>query len=316
MSKDMRAVVSDPDAPGGLSVGQAPVPVCNAGDTLVRVRALSFNRGELRRVQGVPAGQRIGWDVAGVVEQQAADGSGPVAGMRVVGFLPAANGWAELAAVPSTYLAAIPDEVGNEHAAALPVAGLTALYGLERGSRLLGQRVLVTGASGGVGLFACQLAHRMGATVVAQIRRPAHEDIVRRAGSDEVEVDETGEVLAKHGPYRLIFDGVGGAVLSRTLPALRTGGTAVVYGVTAQPTAELALGPLLSSGNGSVQGFNLYHEARVEAPGLGLARLLSLVRAGTLDTFVTHIAPWTEVGPAAADFMARKYHGKVVLTID
>jgi NADPH:quinone reductase-like Zn-dependent oxidoreductase len=267
-------------------------------------------------VQGAPAGSRIGWDIAGVVEAQAADGSGPAAGTRVVGFLPASNGWAELAPAPSSYLAEIPGDVSDESAAALPVAGLTALYSLERGSRLLGQRVLVTGASGGVGMFGCQLARLMGATVVAQLRRAEHEELLRKAGADEVVIDETGEKLSERGPYRLILDGVGGAVLARTAPKLLTGGTAVVYGVTAQTSSELSLGPLLGSGNGSVQGFNLYHEARSEPPSSGLARLLSLVRAGKLDPFITHTAPWTQIGEAAAAFLSRKHPGKVVLTVD
>lgn len=316
MTTDMQAVLIAPEAPGRLTLGRAARPTCDRNETLVRVRALSFNRGELRRAQGAPAGGRIGWDIAGVVEQQAADGAGPAAGARVVGFLPAANGWAELAAVPSSYLAVIPADVSDESAAALPVAGLTALYGLERGSRLLGQRVLVTGASGGVGMFGCQLARLMGAVVIAQIRRPEHEELLRKIGAEEIVVDETGEQLANRGPYRLILDGVGGPVLSRTAPKLLTGGTAVLYGVTAHTSTELALAPLLTSGNASVQGFNLYHEARSEPPSGGLARLLSLVGAGKLDPFVTHTAPWTQVGEAAADFMARKHPGKVVLTID
>lgn len=316
MSAEMRAVLITPEAPGRLSLGRAARPTCDRNQTLVRVRALSFNRGELRRAQGAPAGARIGWDIAGVVEQQAADGSGPAAGTRVVGFLPASDGWAELAAVPSSYLAAIPADVTDERAAALPVAGLTALYCLERGSRLLGQRVLVTGASGGVGMFGCQLARLMGATVVAQIRRPEHEEIVRKAGADEVVIDESGEELVSRGPYRLILDGVGGPVLARTAPKLLTGGTAVVYGVTAHTSTDLSLGPLLASGSASVQGFNLYHEARSEPPSQGLARLLLLLRAGKLDPFISHTAPWDRVGEAAADFLARKHPGKVVLTVD
>ncbi|HSN99532.1 MAG TPA: zinc-binding dehydrogenase [Candidatus Nanopelagicales bacterium] len=316
MTTDIRAVLITPDAPGRLTLGRAPRPTCDRNETLMRVRALSFNRGELRRAQGAPAGGRIGWDVAGLVEQQAADGSGPPAGARVVGFIPDCNGWAELAAVPSSYLAEIPAGVSDESAAALPVAGLTALYGLERGSRLLGQRVLVTGASGGVGTFAVQIARLMGATVIAQIRRPEHEKLLRKAGADEIVIDETGETLAARGPYRMILDGVGGSVLARTAPKLSTGGTAVVYGVTAQTSTELSLGPLLGSGNASVQGFNLYHEARSEPPSGGLARLLSLVRAGELDPFVSHTAPWTDIGEAAAAFLARKHPGKVVLTVD
>lgn len=314
----MRAVLKTSGVLGELAVGQAPVPVCDSNQALVRVRALSFNRGELFRSQFAPVGHPIGWDVAGVVEKAATDGSGPAAGTRVVGFVPGATGWAELAPLITSYLAPIPEGVSDQDAAALPVAALTALYGLERGRRLLGQRVLVTGASGGVGMFACQLARLMGATVIAQVRRDEHVDIVRKTGADQVVVDATGEILAAGEELHLILDGVGGRVLGRTMARLATGGTAVLYGVTAtaETKIEVDLVPMLFSGDASLQGFNLYHEAHVEAPTRGLARLLALVKAGRLDTFITRTAPWTEVGREADDFMERKHPGKVVLLVD
>lgn len=316
MSTRMRAVLKTAGAPGELAVGQAAVPACDSNQALVRVRAVSLNRGEVFRVQFAPAGHPIGWDVAGVVEKAAADGSGPAPGTRVAGFLPAANGWAELASMITSYMAPIPEGVSDQDAAALPVAGLTALYSLERGRRLLGQRVLVTGASGGVGTFGCQLARLMGATVIAQVRRAEHVDIVRKAGAGEVVVDATGETLAAGEAFHLILDGVGGKVLARAMARLATGGTAVMYGVTAETKVEVDLVPMLVSGDASLQGFNLYHEARVEAPARGLARLLSLVQSGRLDTFVSHTASWAEVGREAADFMARKHPGKIVLLVD
>ncbi len=316
MSNTIRAVVSDPQASGGYKLGQVPPPELDTNQTLVRVRAVSLNRGEVGMTMQKPAGSRIGWDIAGVVEKAAADGTGPAAGSRVVGFLPACDGWAELAAAPSNYLATIPDDVGDNDAAALPVAALTALYGLERGTRLLGQKVLITGASGGVGLFACQLAKLMGAHVVAQIRRPAHEAMLKDLGVDEVVVDEDGSILAERGPYRLMFDGISGPILARCAATLTTGSTAVIYGITAHTSAEIASLPLMGAGDASIQGFNLYHEARIEAPSLGLSRLLGLVAAGRLQTLIQRTASWQEVGTVVEEFMARKFHGKAILTID
>jgi NADPH2:quinone reductase len=316
MSTQMRAVLKTAGAPGELTLGQTAVPACDSNQALVRVRAVSFNRGELFRVQFAPVGHPIGWDVAGVVEKAAADGSGPAAGTRVTGFVPAAHGWAELAPMITSYMAPIPDGVSDQDAAALPVAALTALYALERGQRLLGQRVLVTGASGGVGMIGCQLARLMGATVIAQVRRADHVDAVRKAGADEVVVDATGETLAAGEELHLILDGVGGKLLARTMARLATGGTAVMYGVTAETKVEVDLVPMLFAGDSSLQGFNLYHEARFQAPARGLARLLSLVKSRRLDPFVSRTASWTEVGREAADFMARKHPGKVVLLVD
>ena len=95
--------------------------------------------------RGASTGWRPGWDLAGTVELEAEDGSGPRTGRRVVGLLPS-GAWAEVVAVPTHSLAELPDTVSFAQAATLPVAGLTALYGLEQGGGLLGQRVLITGA--------------------------------------------------------------------------------------------------------------------------------------------------------------------------
>jgi NADPH:quinone reductase-like Zn-dependent oxidoreductase len=311
----MRAVMVDPDAVGRLALGEAEPPEPDPGQAIVRVQAISLNRGEVRYAQAKPAKSRIGWDVAGIVERAAADGTGPEKGTAAVAFVPAANAWAELAAVPTPYLAAIPEGVSPIDAAALPVAALTALYGLERGERLLGTRVLVTGASGGVGLYACQLAKLMGATVIAQIRNASHRAILEDLRIDEVVVDETGSALSNAGPFGLIFDGVGGSLLSHTLPRLATGGKAVLYGVTGSTSADLPIGPLLGSGDAAVQGFNLYHESRVAPAGLGLGRLLELVRSGRLKTFVERTGDWSDIGQTASDLLERRFHGKAVLRV-
>jgi len=311
----MQAVCVDHSAQGHLAIQSVPDPQPDAGEAIVRVRAVSLNRGELRRAEAGTAGMRIGWDLAGVVEQPARDGTGPAAGSRVVGFSRAMLGWAEHCAVPTHELAVMPDAVSFEDAATLPVAGLTALYGLERGERLLGSRVLVTGASGGTGLFACTLARLMGATVVAHVRRVEHEALVREAGAHEVVVHAEGAGVEEHGPYRLIFDGVGGALLSRLMPLLEPAGRCVIYGVTAGAEATLPIRALMGTGSGRVEGFHLYRESEHEHASRGLGRLLALLADGRLRTHIAVREDWSAVGRTAVALIERRYTGKAVLTL-
>ena len=126
-------------------------------------------------------------------------------------------------AIPSHRAAALPDSVSFTEAAPLPVAGLTALRALRTGGPLLGSRVLVTGASGGVGTFAVQLARIAGAVVTAQVSGPARSAAVSALGASEV----ITEIGAEAGPFQLVLDGVGGQVLTAAVRRLARGG--VVY---------------------------------------------------------------------------------------
>src|SRR5436309_15818325 len=117
------AVVVDPDAPGRLVIRPVPEPTADRGEALVRVHAISLNRGEVRRSGMAAAGWRPGWDLAGVIERAAADGSGPLVGARVVGLV-IEGGWAERVAVQTNWLAELPDKVTFSQAATFPVAGL------------------------------------------------------------------------------------------------------------------------------------------------------------------------------------------------
>ena len=177
----MLAVVNSPNAAAPVELREVPEPQPAPNEALVEVRAFSLNRGELRLLQIRPEGWRPGQDISGVVLQAAADGNGPRAGERVVALTDNA-GWAERAAVPAHRMAVLPDNVLIEEAAALPVAGLTALRTLRHGAPLLGKRVLVTGAAGGVGHLTTQIASRSGARVTAVVGGPERGRHVRGAG--------------------------------------------------------------------------------------------------------------------------------------
>src|SRR5215831_15252121 len=199
----MLAIVNTPNGKDPVEIREVAEPQPAPNEAVVEVRAFSLNRGELRLFQIRPEGWRPGQDIGGVVIRSAANGSGPEAGTRVVALTDNA-GWAERAAVLAHRMAALPDNVLLEEAAALPVAGLTALRGLRHGAPLLGKRVLITGAAGGVGHLATQLAARSGARVTAVIGSRERAQHLR--GADEI-AHSTGEA---QGLFGLILESAGG----------------------------------------------------------------------------------------------------------
>ncbi len=310
----VRAVVVDPNATAHLTLADVESAMPGPSEAVIRVAAISLNRGEVRGAQTSAPGSRPGWDIAGVVEAPAADGSGPPAGARVVGVL-RSGAWAELVPVPARSLAVLPEAVSFEQAATLPVAGLTALYALEQGGFLLDKRVLVTGASGGVGNLAVQMARDAGAHVVGLVRQERHAASVREAGAEQVVADDTGAGAAAFGPYDLILESVGGAVLATALTMLATRGKCVSYGVSAGAEVTFNAGAFFRAGGATFRSLSVFAEIEREGAGVGLARLARLVAAGKLRPEIAVQAPWTEIGPVAQQLLDRAYPGKAVLHV-
>lgn len=310
----MKGVVVEPNSPGRLAISEVPTPVPDSTDVLVRVHAFSLNRGEIKRAESMAAGTQLGWDFAGTVAQAARNGTGPTPGQRVVGFSRRLQGWAEFVAVPGRDVAVIPDGVTDCCAATLPVAGLTALYSLERCNRLLANRILVTAATGGVGYFACQLAALMGARVTAQVRRAEQVDVVRTLGVEPL-VTETGEGIPDQQKFSAIIDGIGGELLANLLPLLDENGRAILYGVSGSRETVLSIRELMLTGDGRIEGFHLYRETEVVAANKGLDRLLRLLAEGRLRTLVTLQSDWSSVGAVASRLIERTFVGKAVLRL-
>jgi NADPH2:quinone reductase len=306
----IQAVAVTDGAPARLAFTQVDAPTPAPNEALVRVRALSLNRGEVRRVQTAAPGWRPGWDISGVIEQAAADGSSPPSGSRVVGFLHS-GAWAELVAVPSHSLAVLPENMSFAQAATLPVAGLTALMGLELRGTLLERSVLITGASGGVGDFAVQLARAAGARVTAHVRSEARAQRLRDIGAHSLALGEN--LSAARGPFDLVFDGVGGALLGEALGLLAKGGLAVAYGQTAGPSTTFNLAQFYATGGASLYGFILFHELIRQPAAVGLKRLATMISDGRLQPLIGAEARWTEIGSMAQRLQERDYPGKAVL---
>jgi NADPH:quinone reductase len=293
-------------APPTAEIREVPDPQPQRDEALVEVKAFSLNRGESMRLATMGDGELNGWDVAGVVRQPAADGSGPKEGARVVGLM-GRGAWAQLANVPTGWLAELPDEVSFEDAATLPVAGITALETLDIGGNPLARRVLVTGASGGVGSFAVQLAKHAGAHVTALARR---QEGLRELGADEVvnSVPEGAE-------YDIVLDGVGGPILGAAVGALASSGTVVSYAATVPEPVEFPGRALYGRApDAKIVGFLVFRSVRDGAATL--SRLVTLTADGRVQPRIDRVSSWREAPQLIQDLLDYKVAGKAVLTVD
>lgn len=242
MADTMRAVVRDRyGSPDVLRMEHGvPVPRPGTGEVLVRVQAAGLDRGAWHVMYGTPYLMRLafglrrprtptlGLDMAGTVVTVGPEPGGFAVGDEVFGI--ARGSFAEYAVAPVAKLVPKPREVSFAQASVVPVSGLTALQGLRDAGRLTaGQHVLVTGASGGVGSFAVQLAKAFGAEVTA-VCSAAKADYVRSLGADDVldyRRDGFGDGEVR---YDLVLDLAGNPSISRLRRALTPTGTAVVAG--------------------------------------------------------------------------------------
>ncbi|MEV6029339.1 zinc-binding dehydrogenase [Streptomyces sp. NPDC052036] len=304
----MHALIHDPDAPRGIRLGEAPEPVPGSSQALVEVRAVALNFGELAYISDFrKPGEVPGSDAAGVVVKAAADGSGPAVGSRVatVGW---SDGWAELRAVDTGELAVVPEGLDLGAAATLPVAGVTALRALRRLGPVVGRRVLVTGASGGVGRFAVQLAARAGAEVVAAVGSPARGEGLRELGASEVVVGLDGVTAPVFG----VLENVGGPLLAQAYSLVEVGGSVQSIGkASLEPSTIDFEAERLRGGGRGIEVFTI-------GSGLGpdIAYLVGELAAGRLDPQIGWRGSWERAAEAAEALFGRTIRGKAVLDLD
>ena len=320
----MKAIVRETYGPPDvLRLADVPVPTLRDGDVLVRVRAASANAGDWHLLRGTPlpfrlvAGLRvprfkiIGTDVAGRVEAVGRNITQFRPGDEVFGELSRCGfgAYAEFAAAPEKALALKPANLSFEDAAALPTAGCTALQGLRKGRIQRAQRVLIHGASGGVGTFAIQIAKSFGAEVTA-VCSTKNVDVVRAIGADHV-IDYTKDDFAAHGHrYDLILAANGNRSIWDYRRALTADGCyAMTGGSNRQLTDAILFGPLLSMGR------QRFGNVLVKPNQADLLVLKELCETGKVRPVIDRRFPLSEV-PSAIRYVEDGHaRGKVVVTV-
>ena len=307
----MRALVADPTASPPLSLADVPEPAPGPGELLLDMEAASVNRGEIRTAAKQPPGTVIGWDVAGTV---AALGEGVTTfdvGERVVALSPNGGSFAERLVVPAQWTAPLPSACDFVPAATLPVAGVTAAGTLRLARTHAGDRVLVTGAAGGVGQCTLQLALQARATVTGQAASEERAAAVRATGAEALV--HPGDGSPVDGQFDVVLDGIGGPMLGPLLAATAPNGRVVVYGNSADAESTFRVETFYSKGV-TIYGFRVFTSVPPAQAVKDMATLADQVASGTLSIKVQATAPLADAIPLIADLYARKVTGKVVLT--
>ena len=306
----MLALVTTLDPMAPVAIRSVPDPSPARNQALVAVKSFSLNRGELRSVVNNGSGWIPGQDIAGVVLKAAEDGSGPPVGSRVVG-LTDEFGWAELAAVDGHRMTVLPDGVSFSAACTLPVAGLTALRCVRLGGAIVGRRVLVTGAAGGVGTLAVQIAARSGAHVTAVVGRADRGTGLRELGAaDVVEGIENAP-----GRYWLILESAGGASLATSIRLVEPRGTVAVYGNSAAAETTLSFADFRGAQNARIQSFFYFTSEAEDRFAPDLALLVRLVEDGSVRPVIGAERSWTEFAEVATALRERRMSGKAVFRV-
>jgi len=309
--------------PDVLELREIEKPAIQEYEVLVKVQAASLNFGDQALLRGKPWIIRlmgygllnpkykvIGTDIAGRVE---------AVGSTVQGFQPGDEvfadvsecgfgAFAEYAAVPEVALTSKPTNLSFEQAAAVPQAAVVALQGLrDRGEIKSGQRVLINGASGGVGTFAVQIARAFGAEVTG-VCSSRNVELVRSIGADRV-IDYTRENFTQDvGCYDLIFDIVANRPLSDYMRALSPHGT---YVACAFNPSSLFMGPFISR-NGGKKARSLSQKPNIK----DLQFMKELLEAGKVTPVVDRCYSLRELAEAMDYLEAGHHYGKIVIRME
>ncbi|GID32064.1 NAD(P)-dependent alcohol dehydrogenase [Paractinoplanes brasiliensis] len=317
---------------GVMGLAEIEPPTCEPGTVLVRVRAASINARDWHIMRGDPYLARLtmmgarrprtrirGTDFAGTVEAVGAGVDSFQPGDEVFGDLGDAHGaFASLVCAPAETIEFKPAGISFSEAAALPLAGSTALMGLRDVGRVRpGARVLINGASGGVGTYAVQIAKALGAHVTA-VCSTRNVDLVRSLGADEVVDYKVEDFATAVTPYEVVFDLVGNRSLRDLRRVLAPRGTLVLSGGGTFRGRPTLLGPMkLILGAQLAARFSRLRMVVLSVPPSRalLTGLRELVEAGRLTSVIDRTYPLAEVPEAIRYMEAEHVRAKVVITV-
>ncbi len=299
----MRALkLADPKTNPPLLV-DAPEPTITDNEVLVRVHATAVTPTEIRW-QPVKAGQIPSHEFSGVIEQAGDDVSGVRVGDKVFGM----NGWtqdgamAELVVTRKEWMAVKPESLRHTDAAMVPISALTAWQALvERADVQRGETVLVHGGAGAVGLFAIQIARRLGAKVMTTASAD-QASFLRELGAEQV-IDYKREHFEKMlRDVDVVFDTVGGETLRRSWDVLARDGRLVTIAADAENMTDERV----------KKAFLLVEPKREQ-----LERIAMLLSSGELRTVVDSVIPLEDAAKAYMGEIAKKTgRGKIVVNLD
>ncbi|MFB6457142.1 zinc-binding dehydrogenase [Chitinophaga sp. Hz27] len=308
----MNAIFTTPGTEASFTIRKTAIPVPAPHEALIKVNAFSLNQGETRTALAATGCYTPGWDFAGVIVKAATNGSTPPAGTRVFGYI-AKGSWAEYLACPGGLMAEIPEAITAAQAACLPIAGMTALACLGASGDIKDQRVLITGASGGVGRFACQIAAMAGAKVFAVSSRAELAQQLEKEGLTATTIFSNIHTAKAAGEYDIVWDAVGGDTLATALSALARNGCGVNYGNSSRQPTSLEV---------RATGWPLHN---IRCVWLGreplypstplLEKLAEMVTAGKLLLPIDSELPWTRIVYAAQLLLQQRVNGKLVMHI-
>lgn len=300
--------------PDKLVPGEAQRPTLKSGEVLIKVKAIGINPADtiyrstpafINHIFGKERPVIMGWDISGEIVEKSENTNRFEIGDAVFALLQNSGGYAEFVAVNINLLARKPKNITFEEAAAAPMAGLTAWQPLVHGMKIKkGDRILIHGASGGVGHYAVQIAKYLGAEVIAT-SSGKNRDFIMSLGADkhiDYQTENFWEVIKD---VDFVFDTIGGETLEHSIDVTKPGGTIIsILALTKESLKSKAQGKNVNLSLRALQ-FN----------GEDLRAFASLMSKGIIKSHLAKIYPFTSMAEAHTQVETRRTAGKIVLTL-